>query len=193
MRDIYAHPLHWPPSWPRSKQKERSQFGNHTVAHARDMVLQELERLGASKAILSTNMALRLDGQIRSGQTEPQDSGVAVYFRLRGEDKCFPCDRWDKVAHNLWAIYKSIEALRGLERWGAKDMVNAAFRGFKALPAPSDIILTGIRYFNECTTPQELKSRYKHYAKEFHPDRGGDGDEFHEMKRQYEIEKSRFE
>lgn len=57
--------------------------------------------------------------------------GGAVYFKLDGEDQCIPCDKWRTIAENMRAIEKTIEALRGLERWRAKEMVNAPFRGFK--------------------------------------------------------------
>jgi hypothetical protein len=48
---------------------------------------------------------------------------------------CFACDRWDSVADNVQAIRKTIEALRGIERWGTGDMVQRAFAGFVALPS----------------------------------------------------------
>jgi hypothetical protein len=30
---------------------------------------------------------------------------------------CFACDRWDSVGDNVYAITKTIKALRGIERW----------------------------------------------------------------------------
>ena len=36
----------------------------------------------------------------------------------------------------MQAIAKTIEALRGINRWGTGDMMEAAFKGFSALPAP---------------------------------------------------------
>lgn len=47
---------------------------------------------------------------------------------------CFACEKWQDVYGNIYAIGKTIEALRGIERWGTGDMVEQAFTGFVALP-----------------------------------------------------------
>ncbi|HGG04708.1 MAG TPA: hypothetical protein ENK28_04565 [Aliiroseovarius sp.] len=42
------------------------------------------------------------------------------------------------------AIGKTLEALRGIDRWGTAEFLNQAFQGFTALPPPdqmSDIIV----------------------------------------------------
>lgn len=41
-------------------------------------------------------------------------------------------------------------------------------------------------YFNGCDTPEEMKERYRVLAKQFHPDRGGNAEDFRELKAQYE-------
>jgi hypothetical protein len=105
--------------------------------------MNEIRKLGSKQVVISSNLELRNDGLPRASQRAPTDQGVAVYFNLNGRSQCFPCDRWTTVEHNLWAIAKSIEALRGLERWGAKTMVDAAFRGFQALPAPDGSPMIG--------------------------------------------------
>jgi hypothetical protein len=40
------------------------------------------------------------------------------------------------INRNIYAIAKTIEALRGIERWGSGSMVEQAFTGFVTLPAP---------------------------------------------------------
>ena len=102
-----------------------------------DNLIDELCRLGCDhwNVIISSNMPVKRDGLPYANRKDPEDPGVAVYFKLNREEKCFPCDRWDRVADNIHAIGLSIAALRGLDRWGAEHMVDAAFRGFKALPA----------------------------------------------------------
>lgn len=190
--------MEWPAGWPRTNPEDRqhSRFGEKSfssygmkpvsMSKARVTLLAELERLGASSVVLSTNKELRLDGLPRAGRRTPEDVGVAVYFILDGRDQCIPCDKWRRVEDNLWAITKTIEALRGIERWGAKEMVNAAFSGFKALPSPDDVVINYIQYFADCPTKAHAKERYRKLAKELHPDQGGDGSAFQEMKRQYE-------
>jgi hypothetical protein len=66
---------------------------------------------------------------------EPVDSGVAVYFTRDQQQMVFACDKYDLLRDNMQAIAKTIQAMRGIERWGAGDMMNRAFSGFKALPA----------------------------------------------------------
>lgn len=134
---IEAYPLQWPAGWPRMEgRRQRARFGT-SFAHARDALLDEVRLLGGRNVVISSNVALRRDGLPYANQGEPDDPGIAVYFEMGGEPRCFPCDRWDRTRDNLQAIRLSIAALRGLDRWGAKHMVDAAFRGFAALPPPS--------------------------------------------------------
>jgi hypothetical protein len=156
----------------------------------RDDVIRELDLLGASSVVISTNMQTRLDGLPYAKQREPEDSGVAVYFMLNGEQECIPCDKWDTVAQNLRAIALTIEALRGLDRWGAKEMVNAAFRGFKALPEsvitppPSTDWYTVLGVSPEATR-EEIKTAYRRMAAATHPDAGGDTEQFTRISKAY--------
>lgn len=205
---IEAYPLCWPAGWPRREAARREHarfFGvtessskrfdgstvyykrkrDKTVAEARDFLKSELARLGARDVVISTNMRTRQDGEISGSASAPADPGVAVYFRLKGNDRCFPCDRWSTVADNLWAIGKSIEAMRGLERWGAERMVDAAFTGFRALPET-----TGASRWREVlglgagvVSADDVRSSYRRLALERHPDKnGGDEGPFLELK-----------
>lgn len=127
-----AHPLYWPSSQPRTRWRDSGPF-RQTLAQARDHLCDELDRLGAELPILSTNLALRLDGLPRSGQAPPTDPGAAVYFTLNGKRIVLACDRWDTVAANVRAIGKHVEAMRGQERWGVGTRAQA-FKGYQALP-----------------------------------------------------------
>ena len=147
---VEAYPLQWPQGWPRTKFPERSKFYEKkqgswatevSMTKARAFLLGELNRLNASSVVISSNLELRQDGLPYAGRRRPQDCGVAVYFQLGGSDQCIPCDKWDRPEDNIYAIGKTIEALRGIERWGAKEMVNAAFRGFQSLPSPDQASL----------------------------------------------------
>lgn len=193
---IAAYPLQWPPAWARAVGTERHPSMVRDLNRNRDEVIRQLDLLGAIDAIISTNMQARLDGIPRSGQSEPQDSGVAVYFTLNGDQQCIPCDKWDTVSQNLRAVAMTIEALRGIERWGAKEMVNAAFRGFKALPSsiitppPSDarphrdwwMVLGVDRGANALV----VKAAYREALKLHHPDAGGSQPDLMEVRQAYE-------
>lgn len=163
------------------------------MTKARDSLLDELRMLGAKNIVISTNLTLRLDGLPRANQRTPDDTGVAVYFTLKSQQKCFPCDKWDRVEDNLYAIAKTIDALRGIERWGSKSMVDATFNGFKALPNPNDLSWREIFNMPQSKWPgfgkitqSFLKEQYRRLVKIHHPDKGGDPNEFDLIQKAYE-------
>jgi hypothetical protein len=180
---IDAYPLTWPVHWPRTHTPQRSSFQT-TIANARMGVLRELEFLGARDIVISSNAELLRNGDIASRQRYIEDTGVAVYFTLRGEQKCIPCDKWIALQDNLRAIEKTINALRGIERWGAKELVDAAFRGFEALPS-------GERWWEILAVPQSASKdvvtmAYRRLVKLQHPDAGGDAERFHRIQQAYD-------
>lgn len=169
-----AYPLAWPANWPRSKNRgPNPRFAKVSVPAALDAVEEELRRLGAQAVIISSNVTL----QDRS----PKDPGVAVYFNLRNLRCALACDRWTNVAHNLWAIAKHIEALRGQDRWGVGS-IDQAFAGYAALPAPTGKdpwTLLGIK--RDHSTRETVMQAYRALAPTVHPDRGGSDEAFREL------------
>jgi len=132
-----AFPLHWPPGRPRTPahQRKSSRFDQSHEA-AINFTRTEIARLGGEMVVLSTDVELRRDGLPYANQ-RVSETGVAVYFLMSGKQMSFACDRWDRLADNVYAIGKTIEALRGIARWGTGDMQQAAFSGFAALPPPA--------------------------------------------------------
>jgi len=187
---IEAYPLQWPPGWKRTQLRQKARFDT-PFGRARNELLFELRRLGAKNVIISSNIPLRRDGLPYADYREPADPGVAVYFEMDGKNQCFPCDRWSLAVDNLQAIRLTVQALRGLERWGAKDMVAAAFRGFQALPehTHADTVnpIVTQDFFAGCVTPDEIKARRRNLARDLHPDKkSGDSKDFTEMMQQYD-------
>lgn len=183
----FEFPLQWPQSQPRTKYPERSRFGNISVSMAGDELLAELERLGADNLIISTNLQTRMRGDGFYTNQKVDDVGIAIYFQLKGDPKVMACDKWDKVEHNIWALKRSIEAIRGLERWGGSEFLDGLFTGFAALPAAGESIQTTTTYyFQGITDKDDLKKEYRNLARKLHPDFGGDVEEFKAMKAQYE-------
>lgn len=187
---IDAYPLQWPPAWPRTKYREQARFDT-SFARARQQLLRELDLLGATGVVISSNIMLRQDGLPYANQKQPEDRGIAVYFTLNGEQQCIPCDKWTRTEDNLQAIRKTVEALRGLERWGAKEMVNAAFRGFKALP---ETIIMGehtskawweVLQVSQHADWEVIEAAYKRLLHKTHPDKGGTDFEFQELQVAY--------
>jgi hypothetical protein len=177
-----AYPLQWPPHKPRTKRRERSRFDTR-FAVARDGVFEQIRMLGGQYAVISTNITLRRDGLPYANQPEPDDPGVAVYFEMKGENKCFSCDRWDRVKDNLRAVEKTIEAMRGIARWGSGDMVDAAFAGFQALPPPWWLVLGLDARPNDRSA---ARTAWRNSMKKAHPDNGGSTDRVARVNEAYE-------
>jgi len=180
----FEYPLQWLPQQPRTKSPKRARFGRHSPSKAGDYLVDELRMMNAKNCVISSNLRERARGGGFYANQNVEDPGIVVYFDLKGTGKAMACDLWDKPEHNLWALYLSVQAIRGLERWGGSEFLDGLFTGFKALPAPEDIILFEKDYFVD-TPIDGLKIRYKELAKELHPDLGGSSEEFAIMQKQY--------
>lgn len=179
MTTATRYPLSWPAGRPRTRHRSPSKFKVQSFARVRDELLHELKLLGATGVVLSTNLKLRLDGLPLAGQAQPEDTAAAVYFAYKGRDVAFCCDRWAKIEDNLQAIRHTIEALRGIARWGTGDMVEAAFTGFAQLPAARPALRPWwtVLAVPPHATEDMVTAAYRRLAKEHHPDRNpGDDD-----------------
>jgi hypothetical protein len=133
--------LRFPANWERTplNQIRRARFSEKSLFWTVQQLDAEFQRLGATESRLTANLyAYRTqDGRASFDETAgpDHDAGVAVYFRLNGQDKVLACNRWDSTADNIWAIKKHVEASRGLDRWGVGSIAQA-FAGYAALPAP---------------------------------------------------------
>ena len=203
------YPLHWPAHIPRTPvhQRKQSQFGrpsrreadygrtqpggghayryiparNYSMEEASDTLTAELRKLGASAVVLSTNVELRLDGLPYSGRKAPADCGAVCYFTLRGRKVAMPCDRWNRVEDNVYAIAKHIEAMRGQERWGVGTS-DQAFGGYAAIPAQCGT--SGEGWWDVLKVPahtptEAVQAAWRARVQETHPDKpGGSASEF---------------
>lgn len=188
------YPLQWPETAKRTPlgARERSRFGPKgrgevSVFAAAVDVRRELNLLGAGNSIITSMLPTRSDGlPYADGGRVQHDPGIAVWFELAGDEMVFACDRWATAGENLWAISLSINAMRGLERWGMADVVNRAFAGFKALPPGSaGTMPAGPPPWREVlggAWPPDLdkadqlaiaKARYRAAIAKSHPDAGG--------------------
>jgi hypothetical protein len=184
-------PLQWPMGWKRTQYPELSRFSPGSVSTESYEVIHQLEMLGATNIVISSNMQYKPDGTPYARQQRLADTGVAVYFKMNGNEQCIPCDKWTTPEDNLRAIAKTIEALRGIERWGAKEMVNAAFRGFKALP---ETIIMGehtarawweVLQVSQSADMDVIEAAYKRLLHKAHPDKGGSEFAFQELQNAY--------
>lgn len=176
-----AYPLSWPIGWPRTKSPTTSKFGERgvkpSIDKARRELTAELDRLGGTHAVLSTNLRLRLDGALYTDQKVSDDKGVAIYFTLNKERIALACDKWDRVACNITALARHIESIRGQSRWGVGS-VKQAFRSYLALPESINLDagysncweFLGLTY---PATEKQIQEAYIAKAQIMHPDRGG--------------------
>lgn len=198
MSEITAFPLCWPNGWRRTPthQRTRAKFGTSsivrgevsawrqkkelTIEQAITRVLEELERMGIQRhtIIISSDLRLRNDGLPYSNQaTGKIDQGAAVYWQDGKHRRCMAIDRYDRIADNLGAIAATIEAMRAIERHGGAEILDRAFTGFAALPAPAaqekPHEILGVA---ERATREEINYAFRRLAQQAHPDAGGSTD-----------------
>lgn len=190
---IPAFPLQWPAGWQRtpagaakpgrfamkSSGKSYLSMTDITIAEATRRVLGELARMGIDRqdVVISTNLALRLDGLPRSGQAAPRDAGAAVYWGTsKGARRVMAIDQYWKVEENLAAIAATLDAMRAIERHGGAQILDRAFTGFTELAAPT--ARRPWRHVLGFTDDMEVtmagaKDHWRRLAAAHHPDRPG--------------------
>lgn len=185
---ISRFPLQWPTGWKRISPGDRkdANFSRHdqrlTISDGVSRVLGELGRMGVHEdfVIISSNLESRLDGMPRSGQANPGDPGVCVYWQKGGPRsgspmRCLAVDRYLKVADNLAAIAATLDAMRAIERHGGAAILDRAFTGFAALPAP----VAGQRDWwtvlelTPNATPDQIRDAHRLLRSMWHPDKPG--------------------
>lgn len=185
-----TRPLCWPAHLPRARNRVASKFGRReirgTIVPQRQQrslrftegeaeLLAELERMKATHVVVSSNVITR------SGRGDLDDPGVAVYFRRRGQAMAIACDHYTTAADNAYAIAKTIEALRAIERHGSSTLADQAFSAFRELP-PADSAPAARHWREVLDVPDGIdreaqldlaELRFKRGVAKVHPDRGG--------------------
>lgn len=179
---IDAYPLCWPVNYPRSKATKKSRFKT-TLGAARDFVKDEIKRLDGRQPVISTNVPLKDNGDLRADWTRYRmdDHGAAVYFTRNKQQVVLCCDQYDKVWDNLHAIGRTIEALRQIDRDGVSDFLNRSFTGFKMLEESNDPVWWVVLDLHPNASETEIKAAYIKLAKIHHPDAGGSTDMFNKI------------
>jgi len=200
---IPAHPLCWPEGWKRTpayhrKSPKFSSFDRKLSIHEGvGRVLAQLDKLGhrTDDIVISTNVRTRLDGWPRSDQQEPSDPGVAVYWQKPDgtNQRVIAIDAYATVAGNLGAIAATLDAMRAIERHGGAQILERAFTGFTALPAPGASKhwreVLGLR-LDVAVSWDDVVSAYQRMRSSAHPDRGGSTETFDAVQRAFELAKA---
>ena len=185
-----AYPLQWPAGWPKTPphSRERSKFKT-TLAGALSNLKRQIELMGGRNVLLSSNYTL--------GADNPKEPGVCAYFEWcehpnaypqKWQNMAIPCDRWSRIDDNVQAIALTVEAMRGMERWGAKHMIAAMFTGFKALPASiNGQSCWEILNIDSSASAEQIQTRYRELVKVHHPDAGGNADKFRQIQEAFKF------
>ncbi len=188
-------PIAWPPSVKRVRHRESSLFDkSRGFSSACKGAVHQLELMrGISHIVVTSNLPTRANGlPYSAGPGQISDPGIAVWWVKGGVEHALACDRWHTCVENMRAIEKTLEALRGIARWGTAEMVEHAFAGFAALPAGSGVEsgvvpipveetwrdvfgLNGAQWTSLSAMDQLaiVKARHRSMMKEAHPDHGG--------------------
>jgi hypothetical protein len=204
---INAYPLQWPIGWKRTDAQRRreAKFGRArqgtgntfvagralTITESVQRVLTELTRMAVDRQeiVISTNVPVRLDGLPRSGERQPNDPGAAVYWRdpfggaRDAAARVMAIDQYDRVEDNLAAIAATLDAMRAIERHGGALILERAFTGFAALPAPgAKRDWWEVLGVTRSSRREDVKAAYRRLASEHHPDKpGGSHDKMAEL------------
>lgn len=175
---VSDYPLTWPDSKPRCAHRTRSRF-DASLAKAHKEIEEEMGRWRVGNAFV-----ISMAPAFRRMTTDP---GVALWFnlplkrnQLKRELRVIACDSYDLQEHNLYAIAKTLYALRAIERWGAYTLEQAVEGARPMLMPPAGM---GKKPWWEVLNvasnwPLEaIEMKYQALAKKAHPDNGGSGDE----------------
>lgn len=194
---ISAFPLQWPQGWKRTHPHYRreAKFGRARQAHggsytagrpltmseAVQRLLGELERMAVRQddVVISTNVRPTLGGLPRSGERKPEDPGAAVYWTdaFNSSPRVMAIDQYTRVEDNIAALAATIEAMRAIERHGGAVILERAFTGFTALPAPGQGAKREwwqvLEVDPAIVTREGCKQAYRRLASQYHPDKPG--------------------
>ena len=177
-----SYPLEWPSGWPRTEGAARTHHAMFKMTF--EAILQkfgwEMDRLRARDWVVSSWLPVNQRGNPRADMARRilDDPGVAVYFTLRGRQMSMARDAHLTVSDNLRSLTLAIEHMRGLERHGGAVMMERAFEGFAALPAPGRNhwrIVLGLAG-NGAVTSEQVEEAWRRGAKLLHSDVTGGSD-----------------
>lgn len=200
MRTPTAYPLTWPDGWPRTplamQRNSINRWGRHeggkkkrpwTFREAVESLLDELDRMGAKNAVVSSNFKLTVAGLPSRSFGRPEDQGIAVWFELHGKPMAMAQDGHTRAEENVRSLTLALKYMRGLEENGGGVMMERAFRGFAALPSPARQDWRATLGLGPDASLEDAERAYRAGVKQFHPDRPtGDAEQFHKINRAIE-------
>lgn len=181
-----AYPLQWPAGWPRTPDHERQSHlagAEHSNSQRWNLVthrlFHELRLLKARDVVVSSNQPVRRDGIPYAAKRIIRDPGVAVYFRIEDRRLVLAQDRYEPLLDNMRSIALAVEGMRKMQRHGGDHMMERAFTGFQALPAPKR--WWEVLGVERGASMVAIHRAWKALAKREHPDFGGSGERMAEI------------
>lgn len=176
----------------RERSRARFSVGYQTRLNLLDV---ELSKLGARNIVIQAEFEareIRNDGWPRS-TARPKGPAVIVSFDSDKGPLSFPCDTFQRWEDNLYAIARSLEALRAVDRYGVTRRAEQ-YRGWAQLPAAAPdrafgSKLEASRWLAEIAgvvdgrplSGDHLETTYRIAARRLHPDAGGSTEAFQRL------------
>jgi hypothetical protein len=180
-------PLRWPSGAPQTAKPVSSRFAEHSLYDSSSELEAELRRFNVTDAVISADVALKRNGMPYANPPKGCELGAAVYFTRGGEEQALAIDRYDYLPDNVWALARTIAALRQIERDGGPEILSQALGAFKSLPGP-DVAARPYLWWAEALgldpcgyTVEGVESAFREKAKTAHPDHGGTGGAFQRL------------
>lgn len=166
----YSSPENWPESRLRNFNSGDSQFGSHSVPKCIKAIGDSLRRMGVKKAHLSGAWRIGVNGNVLPSSYSFSGPAVLEYERRQGNEIktiVIAIDEYGRVWENLWAIHKTLEAMRTIERHAGNAVARQAETGFASLPSSDCWTILGISKTDDISM---IERAYRKMAKEYHPD-----------------------
>lgn len=200
----------WPE---KDTEDRRSAPFRATWFKTKELLQAELERVYARDVELKTMHTYdqrRSDGWPRADRQPPHPGVILTFEKYIGYNPetsqseyvalRFPCDTFRLWEDNVRAVALALEALRKVDRYGITT--GSQYSGYKALPA-ADLGVNGLtpelaaQFIADSAdmgnvpsvaksildTPAFADSVYRAAAKNLHPDKGGNADDFAKLER----------
>lgn len=161
-------------------------------SQAKELLLTEVERLGAKEVIIEVDVApgaIRQDGGLRA-RTRHESGRVVVSFESKHGPLRYASGRYVKAGSwqrmdsweaNVYAIAKTLESLRAVERYGASAS-GEQYRGYAQLEAAAPERVDDDAWLERITgmvtSAVGDPARIRKAKRVTHPDHGGDPADF---------------
>ncbi|MEN0050630.1 MAG: DnaJ domain-containing protein [Bacteroidota bacterium] len=186
----YLPNLVYPAAYVKVAKPTKSKFDKKLTLHnSLNELAKELGLFEASDIIITMNVPLTRGGMpFPLGNVmahQPEQVGVSVFFTKLNQRAGLCNDKWDMVQHNVRALKKTIEAFRGIERWGSQEsLLNIMANGLPdarpvdlALPSMHNKQWWEILELGQSRSEKAILSAFKRLSQIYHPDKSGGSQE----------------